>query len=163
MREKYFPTCFIYFRKGGIWHRPHPQSCWLVMHLCNEFISPIFIIYFMQESERSQISACGRQSWGIAEEKEIKMVSERMTEMHSLEQALITVNVNPATLPCHSLLIYFISCHRHVCPGVFLTTIKCVFLPAWTPNEPAFVRNGKTKIKKEIDRFKIVLGKEIHQ
>lgn len=93
--------------------------------VCSMNSHPFFhiIVFFYRKGKgHGHLHAAG-ESWacGIAEEDETKMVNQRMTGMHSALQTLITVNVNPATHSCHSFHIYFISCHRLVRPGAFLT------------------------------------------
>ena len=104
------------------------------VHLCVWIHFPFFfllliIIIHMATLKVTDICMQPRkvEREGSREGNETKMVSERMTEMHSPLHKLITVNVSPATHFCHSFLIYFISCHTFVCPDDFLTKWNASF------------------------------------
>jgi len=131
----------VYFSLFGLrffykwWHlapAPVSNAVWSAPVVFSTFTS-LFLFYcycisYRKAKGHSYLHA-GREieTWGLAEEKETTMVSERMTEMHSPLQTLIIVNVNPATHSWQSFLIYFIPFPGRVCPSRRPDKMECFF------------------------------------
>lgn len=127
LRKNIFFYLFNFYRMGDTWHQPQMplQSICFVMHLCSSMNSlPLSSNIIFHTGKLKVKSICMQP--GKLNVRDHGGGQNKDGEWEDDRNAFTTTNsTHSKCQPSHSLLpllfIYFISCHRLVCPSDFLT------------------------------------------